>query len=103
MVRDRSTNKIVRSIESILRVLIEVQKADPNFKLNDAQKSEISLFQTLLKIAKQDKKAGWYDVPITKFAPVFDLMSELEEVLELGVPHHLAEEKVRVREGRQLT
>ena len=82
LVRDRSTNKIVRSIESILRVLIEVQKADPNFRLNDAQKSEISLFQTLLKIAKQDKKAGWYDVPITKFAPVFDLMSELEEVLD---------------------
>ncbi len=82
LVRDRSTNKIVRSIESILRVLIEVQKADPNFKLNDAQKAEISLFQTLLKIAKQDKKAGWYDVPITKFAPVFDLLADLEEVLD---------------------
>ena len=82
LVRDRSTNKIVRSIESILRVLIEVQKADPNFKLSDAQKSEIALFQTLLKIAKQDKKAGWYDIPITKFAPVFDLMADLEEVLD---------------------
>ena len=82
LVRDRSTNKIVRSIESILRVLIEVQKADPNFKLNDVQKSEIGLFQTLLKIAKQDKKAGWYDIPITKFAPVFPLLAEQEEVLD---------------------
>ena len=82
LVRDRSTNKIVRSIESILRVLIEVQKADPNFRLNDVQKNEIALFQTLLKIAKQDKKAGWYDIPITKFAPVFDLMADLEEVLD---------------------
>ena len=82
LVRDRSTNKIVRSIESILRVLIEVQKADPNFKLNNAQKSEIALFQTLLKIAKQDKKAGWYDVPITKCAPIFQLMADLEEVLD---------------------
>ena len=52
LVRDRSTNKIVRSIESILRVLIEVQKADPNFKLNDTQKNEIALFQTLLKMDK---------------------------------------------------
>ncbi len=82
LVRDRSTNKIVRSIESILRVLIEVQKADPNFKLNEIQKSEISLFQTLLKISKQDKKAGWYDIPITKFAPVFPLLAEQEEVLD---------------------
>ena len=36
----------------------------------------------LLKISKQDKKAGWYDIPITKFAPVFPLMAELEEVLD---------------------
>ena len=82
LVRDRSTNKIVRSLESILRVLIEVQRENPDFVLNDAQKAELALFQTLLKISKQDKKAGWYDIPITKFAPVFPLMTELEEVLD---------------------
>ena len=80
LVRDRATNKIVRSLENILRALIDVQKNDPTFELNDAQKAELALFQTLLKIAKQDKKAGWYDIPITKFAPVFPLMAELEEV-----------------------
>ena len=82
LVRDRATNKIVRSLENILRALIDVQKNDPTFELNDAQKAELALFQTLLKIAKQDKKAGWYDIPITKFAPVFPLMAELEEVLD---------------------
>lgn len=82
LVRDRVTNKIVRSLENILRALIDVQKNDPNFELNDAQKAELALFQTLLKISKQDKKAGWYDIPITKFAPVFPLMAELEEVLD---------------------
>ena len=82
LVRDRSTNKIVRSLETILRALIEVQKNDSSFELNEAQKAELALFQTLLKISKQDKKAGWYDIPITKFAPVFPLMAELEEVLD---------------------
>ena len=92
LVRDRSTNKIVRSIESILRVLIEVQKADPNFRLNEVQKAEIGLFQTLLKVSKQDKKAGWYDIPITKFAPVFPLLAEQEEVLD-------EKTKERIRKG----
>ncbi|MCQ2744204.1 MAG: DEAD/DEAH box helicase [bacterium] len=82
LVRDRSTNKIVRSLESILRGLIEVQKVNPDFSLNNAQKAELAIFQTLLKISKQDKKAGWYDIPITKFAPVFPQMAELEEVLD---------------------
>ena len=82
LVRDRATNKIVRSLENILRALIDIQKNDPSFELNDAQKSELALFQMLLKISKQDKKAGWYDIPITKFAPVFPLMAELEEVLD---------------------
>ena len=82
LVRDRATNKIVRSLETILRALIELQKNDSSFELNNAQKAELALFQTLLKISKQDKKAGWYDIPITKFAPVFPLMTELEEVLD---------------------
>ena len=82
LVRDRSTNKIVRSIETILRGLLEIQKNDPDFKLNDAQMAELNLFQTLLKISKQDKKAGWYDIPITKFAPVFPQLAQLEEVLD---------------------
>ncbi len=82
LVRDRSTNKIVRSLETILRGLIELQKVNPDFTLNEAQKNELNMFQTLLKISKQDKKAGWYDIPITKFAPVFPQLAELEEVLD---------------------
>ena len=82
LVRDRSTNKVVRSLETILRGLIEIQKTNPDFSLNNVQLAEVALFQTLLKISKQDKKAGWYDIPITKFAPVFPLMSQLEEVLD---------------------
>ena len=82
LVRDRSTNKIVRSLETILRGLIEIQKVNPDFCLNEAQKAELNLFQTLLKISKQDKKAGLYDIPITKFAPVFPQLADLEEVLD---------------------
>ena len=82
LIRDRSTNKIVRSIESVLRALIEAQKKDPDFSLNNEQKAEFEIFSALLKIAKQDKKAGWYDVPITKFAPMFELLSKVEEVLD---------------------
>ena len=82
LVRDRATNKIVRSLETILRALIDIQRENPDFELNSSQKAELALFQTLLKISKQDKKAGWYDIPITKFAPVFPLMAELDEVLD---------------------
>jgi len=82
LVRDRATNKIVRSLETIFRALMEIQKANPDYKLNKEQMAEFELFQTLLKISKQDKKAGWYDIPITKFAPVFPLLAELEEVLD---------------------
>ncbi|MCQ2740303.1 MAG: DEAD/DEAH box helicase [bacterium] len=82
LIRDRATNKIVRSLEVILRGLIESQKINPNMTLNEAQMAELALFQLMLKISKQDKKAGWYDIPITKFAPVFPLMANLEEVLD---------------------
>jgi len=82
LIRDRATNKIVRSIEGVLRALIEAQKSDPKFELNDAQRAEFEIFSMLLKISKQDKKAGWYDVPITKFAPMFELLANAEEVLD---------------------
>ncbi len=65
LIRDRKTGKVIRSIENVLRALIEIQKQNPNFELNDAQKAEIAIFQLIFKIARQDKKAGWYDIPIT--------------------------------------
>ena len=82
LIKDRHTGKIIRSLESILRALIESQKSDVGFELNDAQKAELAVFQTILKIARQDKKAGWYDIPITKFMPMFPLLSQVEEVLD---------------------
>ena len=56
LVRDRSTNKIVRSLEAILRGLIEIQKENPDFELNNSQKAELALFQTLLKIYEKTKE-----------------------------------------------
>lgn len=82
LVMSRETGKVVRAIEPILKLLIEAQKQDKNFELNNAQKVEIAIFQQLLKTSRQDKKAGWYDIQITKFAEMFPLMAKAEEVLD---------------------
>ncbi len=82
LVMSRETGKVVRSIEAILKVLIEAQKTDTKFDLNNSQKVEVAIFQQLLKTSRQDKKAGWYDIPITKFGDMFTLLSRAEEVLD---------------------
>ena len=82
LVRSRETGKVVRQIEPILRALIEAQKQDPTFELNNSQKVEVAIFQQLLTVSRQDKKAGWYDIPITKFGPMFTLMAHADEVLD---------------------
>ena len=82
LVMSRETGKVVRQIENILRALIEAQKQNPDFELNNSQKVEIAIFQQLLTISRQDKKAGWYDIPITKFGPMFTLLSKADEVLD---------------------
>ncbi|MDR1168342.1 MAG: DEAD/DEAH box helicase [Heliobacteriaceae bacterium] len=82
LVRSRETGKVVRQIEPILRALIETQKQNPDFELNNVQKVEIAIFKELLQISRQDKKAGWYDIQITKFAALFELLSHAEEVLD---------------------
>ncbi len=82
LVRSRETGKVVRQIEPILRALIEAQKQNPDFELNNSQKVEVAIFQQLLTVSRQDKKAGWYDIPITKFGPMFTLLSKADEVLD---------------------
>ncbi len=82
LVRSRETGKVVRQIEPILRAVIEAQRQDKNFELNNSQKVEILIFQQLLKIARQDKKAGWYDIPIAKFGHLFALLAKADEVLD---------------------
>lgn len=82
LVMSRETGKVVRAIESILKALIEAQKQDKKFELNNSQKVEVAMFQQLLKTSRQDKKAGWYDIPITKFADMFPLMAKADEVLD---------------------
>jgi superfamily II DNA or RNA helicase len=82
LVRSRETGKIVRQIEPILRAVIEAQRQNPNFKINNAQKTELEIFKELLKISRQDKKAGWYDIQITKFSPMFELLAKADEVLD---------------------
>ena len=82
LVRSRENGKIVRQIEPILKAVIEAQKQDENFELNNSQKVELLIFQQLLKISRQDKKAGWYDIPIAKFGPMFSLLAKADEVLD---------------------
>lgn len=82
LIMSRETGKVVRAIEPILKLLIEAQKADPTFELTNTQKIEVAIFQQLLKTSRQDKKAGWYDIPITKFGDMFSLLARAEEVLD---------------------
>lgn len=82
LVMSRETGKVVRQIEPILRALIEAQKLDKTFDLNNAQKVELAIFQQLLTVSRQDKKAGWYDIPITKFGTLFNLLAKADEVLD---------------------
>ena len=82
LVMSRTTGKVVRAIEPILLGLIEAQKNDSTFVLNNSQKVEVAIFQQILKTARQDKKAGWYDIPIPKVAPMFPLLAAADEVLD---------------------
>ena len=82
LVKSRSTGKIVRQLEPILREYMEEKKKDASFNDCQAKSAEFEIFKNLLKDAKQDKKAGWYDIPISKFAPMFPLLAMADEVLD---------------------
>ena len=82
LVMDRESGKVIRDLEAILRAIIEVQRNDKSFVLNDEEKLEIAIFQLLLQRSRLDKKAGWYDVPINKFDGFFQLLSKAEEVID---------------------
>lgn len=82
LVMDRSTGKVIRDIEAILKLVIAAQKEDANFELNPSQKVELAMFQMLLKNSRLDKKAGWYDVPIAKFDGFFQLLAKADEVID---------------------
>ena len=82
LIISRETGKVVRSIENILKKLIEEQRTNADFSLNMEQKIEIEIFKQLLTISRQDKKAGWYDIPITKFEGMFPLLARADEVLD---------------------
>ncbi len=82
LVQDRSTKRIIRDLEGIFRAMLEAQKTDPNFQMNNAQKLEAKMFQMLLKLSRLDKKSGWYDVSINKFDEFFNMLSKLEDVVD---------------------
>lgn len=82
LIISRETGKVVRSIENILKKLIEEQRTNPNFELNKTQKVEIEIFKQLLSLARQDKKAGWFDMTISRFENMFPLLAMADEVLD---------------------
>ena len=82
LVMDRETGKVIRDLEAILRAIIELQRTDKSFVLNDEEKIDIAIFQLLLQRSRLDKKAGWYDVPIAKFDGFFQLLAKAEEVID---------------------
>lgn len=89
LVMSRTTGKVVRAIEPILLGLVEAQKNDSTFVLNRSQLVEVEIFKQILKTARQDKKAGWYDIPIPKFAPMFPLLAVADEVLDEKTKHRI--------------
>ncbi len=82
LVMDRNTKRVMRDLEGPLKAILEAQKNDENFTLNEAQKLEIMMFRLLLKQSRLDKKSGWYDVQINKFDEFFRLLSKLEDVVD---------------------
>ncbi len=82
LVMDRITGKVIRDIEAILKAFIAAQKVNPDFELNNSQKVELGILQKLLKTARLDKKAGWYDIPITKFDGFFQLLALADDVID---------------------
>ncbi len=82
LVMDRETGKVIRDLEAILRAIIELQRTDKSFILNEEEKVDIAIFQLLLQRSRLDKKAGWYDVPIAKFDGFFQLLAMAEEVID---------------------
>ena len=82
LVKSRETGKIVRQLEPALREYMEEKKKDYYFDLTEARWAEFELLKHLLKDARQDKKAGWYDIPISKFAPIFPILAKADEVLD---------------------
>lgn len=82
LVISRKNHKVVRDIEGILKGLLEAQKNNDEIELNNIQKIELLILQNLLRLSRLDKKAGWYDIPINKFDPFFQLLSKAEDVLD---------------------
>ena len=82
LVMDRNTKRVMRDLEGPLKAILEAQKNDPEFTLNEAQKLEIMMFRLLLKQSRLDKKSGWYDIQINKFDEFFRMLSKLEDVID---------------------
>ena len=82
LVMDRNTKRVMRDLEGPLKLILEAQKNDPDFTLNEAQKLEVMMFRLLLKQSRLDKKSGWYDVQINKFDEFFKMLSKLEDVID---------------------
>ena len=45
----------MRDLEGPLKLILEAQKNDPDFTLNEAQKLEVMMFRLLLKQSRLDK------------------------------------------------
>lgn len=82
LVMDRNTKRVIRDLEAIFKAVLEMQKNDPDFKLNEVQKLEAMMFSMLLKQSRLDKKSGWYDVQINKFDDFFKMLSKMEDVID---------------------
>ena len=82
LVMNMHTKKVIRDLEAIFKQIIEKQKSDENWQLNNSQKLEIVMFKMLLSQSKLDKKSGWYDVQIGKFDEFFKMLSKMDDVID---------------------
>jgi len=82
LVQNRHTKKVIRDLEAVFKQIIQRQKEEENFELNNSQKLEVVMFKMLLSQSRLDKKSGWYDVQINKFDEFFKMLSKLDDVID---------------------
>ncbi|MFH0702642.1 MAG: translation initiation factor IF-2 N-terminal domain-containing protein [bacterium] len=80
---DRCKNEKITDIESILRAVMALQSANnENFILNNAQKAELALMQSIYKAGRLDKISGWHDIPLIKVDEILKILAQVEEVID---------------------
>lgn len=79
---DRKSNQVINDIESLLKAILALQRAGEINSLNKEEKLELALIQEIFKIVRPTQKYQWYDIPVQKFEPIMQYLSQVEELID---------------------